>query len=214
MKGFANAVLAAVTAVALSAGSANAKTVTIDFSTGMAGPGGLLGIGPNAIAVGILIDTVTITVDSLSGVFDVDGPAPCHDGLDTCGILNFDINGISLFGSIPDLGILAPTTTLLSGEVSVLNVLLNNGVTASVTASGRDAKARDLLLAINVDPATQFTFFAFATGVNGTGQGSPYTVLFADVTNRSVPEPGSVALVGTGLLGIASSTWRRFRKKD
>lgn len=199
--------------VLMSAASANA-VVVIDFGTGFGGAGGTVNIGADVTGSGIFIDTVTITGAPVNnGVFDVEGAGICGDAVGGCGLLSFDknLNTITLVGSIPALGILAPVN-LLTGDLSGgVNVLINNGVTGSITASGADTKARELLLAIGVDPLTGFAFFGFVTAVNGTGQGSPYTAISTDITNTSVPEPGSLVLIGFGLAAVAAIQRRRNR---
>ena len=204
-----------VASMALSAGAAHASTIIIDFSTGMAGIGGTLTIGADITGFNIPIDTMTVTIDGVTRVIDVSGGGICPSGEGhACALLSFDknLNTITIVGSIPAVGLLAPFN-LLSGDLSGgVNVLINNGVTGSVSFSGRDTKAPELLTALGIDPATQFKYFGFVTAVNGTGQGSPYTVVSADVTNTAIPEPTSIALFATGLVGLARATRRRSTK--
>src|SRR5438067_8636318 len=118
MRKFINGALALVAMGLFAAGSANASTV-IDFGTGFGGAGGTVNIGANVTGSGIFIDTVTIIGAPVNnGVFDVEGAGVCGDAVGGCGLLSFDknLNTISIFGSIPSLGILAPVF-LLNGDL-------------------------------------------------------------------------------------------------
>jgi hypothetical protein len=224
MKTFIKSAVLAAAVFALGAGSANATV--IDFSTGsLGGPGGTINIGANITGSGIFIDALTITGAPINnGLFGVEGAGVCGDAVGGCGVLSFDknLNTITLVGSIPALGILAPIN-LLSGDLSGgVTVAINDGFTGAITASGHDTKGRELLLAIGMDPATQFTYFGFTGGFSG-GQGSPYTAISTDIINTStgggtsgqnlVPEPGSLVLFGTGLFGAATRLRRRYSTK-
>jgi PEP-CTERM motif len=214
MKALMKALLVGIAAIALSAGSATAATI-IDFGTGSAGPGGTININGlnNVTGSGIFIDTVTITGAPMNnGVYDVNGPLVCPGGSGSCGMLSFDtaLSVITVSGSIPGLGIFF-NESLLTGDMSGgTTLLLVNGVVTSVTASGKDGKARDLLANIGLGPNTAFGYFGFTTGVNPTGQGSPYTAISTDITNTTAPEPGSMLLLGSGLTTLAL---RRRRSK-
>jgi hypothetical protein len=175
-------------------------------------------IGANVTGSGIFIDTVTIIGAVVNnGVFDVEGAGVCGDAVGGCGLLSFDknLNTITIVGSIPALGILAPVN-LVSGDLAGgVKVLINNGVTGALTLSGNDTKAPELLTAIGADPTEPYRFFGFETAVNGTGQGSPYTAISTDVTNcnstsptcaqlpTAVPEPATLLLVGSGVIAAA-----------
>ena len=192
----------------------SASAAVIDFATGSGGPGGTVTIGANITGSGIFIDTVTIIGAPLNnGVFDVEGAGVCADAVGGCGVLNFDRNAntISLLGSIPALGILAPVNLLTGNLAGGVTVLVNNGTVGQLSLSGADTKARELLLAIGLDPLTGFAFFASEISANSTGGGSPYTATSTDILNTSVPEPGSLVLIGFGLAAVAAIQRRRNR---
>lgn len=214
MRGIGKALLLTAAFVTLCTGSASAAT--IDFSTGGGGLGGTLTIGGgNVTGSGIFIDQIIVSTPLFpNAVFNVDGTGACLDLVGGCGLLAFDRNAntISIVGSIPALSV--GLQTLLEGDLSGgVIVTLNTPTAGSIFASGLDSKARELLVALGLDPTTQFAHFGFVSGINGDGQGN-YTAISTDITNTAVPEPGSLMLLGTGISAVAVSLRRRLGKKS
>ncbi len=174
-----------------------AFATTIDFGTGGAGVGGTFTLlpGGNASGVGIPIGTLIVF------------GAPVGNGVYTVSdtlAFNTVTNTISISGTIPSLGILTPET-LLSGSFSGFTANANG----LLNATGPDTKSPDLLAALGI-PGAQFGFFGFsltASGVNADGVGS---IISTDIRNTTVPEPASLVLFGSGLVGLAGSLKRKF----
>jgi hypothetical protein len=172
-------------------------TAVIDFSGSGLG-GNLIISGGNASG------TFSITSLTVSG-------APQGNGnYSVSGTLTFNTlaNNISLTGSVAGLGV--PTTTLLTGSFNSFSV--NAGaVLGIVSGGGPDTKSALLLAALGLPANTAFQFFGFDISANTSGTGSPYTSTYSvDLANTQVvPEPGTLALCGSGLLTLAGVMRRK-----
>ena len=212
-------------------GTASAS-VTIDFGTGDAGAAGTITklVGNNASGSGIGVDAMTVVGDpGYNGVYDVIGTVNGSGEL-LVGSLDFNTttNTITITGGITCGGLLAPTTACSAADILANKVLVvggtpllqgtgifssvvvsANGSTISVTFGDADQKAAALLTALGLPANLGFNLGAFTLG----GQGpSPYTATSTDVLNTSVPEPTSILLLGTVMLGVTQLIRRRTSK--
>jgi hypothetical protein len=129
--------------------------------------------------------------------------------------LSFDTanNSFSIVGSVPDLGV--GPMTLLTGTITGWSFSNDFGI-ASFHATGTDTKAEALLSALGIAPATLFNFSGFTMGINPVAcpSGTCYTATSTDFINTSgvgenaVPEPGTLMLIGGGLLGLVRARRR------
>ena len=188
----------------------------LEFSTGGGGSGGIVFVGEtpgfpgtfNVAGGGLPINRLTVSGAPLNnGVFDVDGTLACLDAVGGCGILGFnaDLNSLSLNGSIPELGILAPTLLVTASSFNVTMTAQDiDGV--RLRAWGDDSKAAELLAALGLDPS----LFRFDLAVTGTPVAGSNTIYIGSDTNlmntptnpTPIPEPGSMLLLGTGLIAL------------
>jgi hypothetical protein len=201
----------AIMAMAIFALAGSAQAALIDFSTGTAGNGGSISTdGTYWYGTGIPLNLLSVSGTSADGTYDLTGTGDGSlAGTDCCAVLSFDTqaNTITVVGGIPLLGIV-DGTTLLSGSFSTFSATPQQFGFLSVSGGGLDSKDTGLLTALGLPTDTQFAFFGFTIGVQSTGAGG-YYASSTDILNRSVPEPGLLALFGLGLLGVGRKLARR-----
>ena len=183
--------------------SSASAAIVIDFGTSTIGNGGLVTVsGSNAIGSNIPLGSMTVTIGSTTSVYDTSGAATSsNQDPNRSAALNFNTsaNTIQVIGGIPTLGI-ANGTVLLSGTFSSFTVS-NFGVAAVVSGNGIDTKNPALLAALGIPTNTAFTFFGFSIS-NVLRPGGGFVATSTDINNTGVPEPTSIVLLGTVLIGV------------
>ena len=204
--------------------------VVIDFGTGNMGSGGTLAIGGgNAVGTDIPVNALTVNgTASANGVYDTFGLATgSGTGAGTAnGAARLDfstagLGSITITGGVCNLGnetcsggagTFDASEVLLQGTFSSWS-LVDGAFVGSINASGPDSKGAGLLAALGVPAGTKWDFFGFSIGFNLAGGGSPYTVTSTDIVNTEVPEPASIVLLGTLMVGVVQVVRRRSTKK-
>ena len=179
---------------------ANAAAITIDFS-GSSG-------GTVTLNLGGVASSSNVAITQLS--FDA-GPQMNISALlsfnSSAGTLSITSTAPITIGANPAI----PTGTLLLNGTGDTFKVTNGGSVLTVQATGPDTKNATLLADLGVPAGTTFGLTAFSLSANPVvgGNGTTWTASSTDILNVSTPEPGTLVMFGSGLLGLAGIIRRK-----
>jgi hypothetical protein len=212
---------AGILALVLMVGSASAALV-IDFEQGSVVGGTITYTGTTAVGVNIPVDILKVTNGATTTFYDLFG-AGASSASDTnpngSALVNFNTStgAFTIVGGVctttsstgcPGANTLVASMTLVNGTGSSATVLAMDS--AHLTLIETDTKATLLLSALGIPIGTQWQLnTAQFNNLQATGTANVFTVGSVDIANVAVPEPASILLLGTLLVGVTQLVRRR-----
>jgi len=206
---------------ALAVGSGRAEAVAITGSLSLSAQPAAPGQSP---VVPISGNGILATIGTATGIDFAPGPGNAP----TPGVNgSYQVDSVSAGSSFMAAGLLGTTGTIKDFSFSG-STASYPGVPITTFESGAAGFQFDLL---SITSATQVAPFINITGtglfhLTGfdntpgtfaftiTNQGTSFSFAAAEVATPTVPEPGSMVLLGTGLMGLGASLRRRFTRKS
>jgi hypothetical protein len=182
--------------------SARANPV-LDFKTGLADEGGTVLLFSDGNTTGSGIPIGKFAAPTVNSGYIAGGNATSSSG-EGYGALDGYLQSAGVSSSGLAVTRTSGTTGTSSNRTPIIgttNGLGNGG------GWGRDSPLGPL---VGLSTDLQYTFLGWSTTTDPLAVGTPGTRLGTDVRNTAVPEPGSIFLLGSGLLYAAGSVRRRF----
>ena len=210
--------LASILALLVIVGPASAQII-IDFEQGsmVGGTISSAGVGTN-----IPVDILKVTIGATTTFYDLFGAGPSSAtdaNANGSALVNFNTatGAFTIVGGVCTTAssLTCPgTSTLVAAGTTLVNGTASSGTIVGFSSTTLDFREADtksplLLAALGLPSSTSFTLMDATFNYIGT---SPFNVQSVDIQNVGVPEPTSILLLGTVLVGVTQLIRRRSRK--